>query len=176
MIRASRRKFHLIYKTTCLETGKYYVGMHSTDDLDDGYLGSGRWLINSVKKYGKEKHVREIIEFVPTREQLRIREEQIVDQKMIDDDLCMNLDLGGQTGDFKDRISTCEKMRLAKLGKKQSPEWIEARRKGLMGHVQTEETKEKLRKIAREQWDRRRAGDMSAVGRIKTGVTNHERE
>lgn len=31
---------HFIYKTTNSVNGKYYKGMHSTDVLDDGYIGS----------------------------------------------------------------------------------------------------------------------------------------
>lgn len=58
-----------------------------------------------------------------------------------------------------------ERMRLAKLGKKQSPEHIAARRAGMKGRTQTSETKEKLRVIAQEQWKRRYAGDESAVGK-----------
>jgi hypothetical protein len=40
MTRAYKKKYHFIYKTTCLITNKYYIGMHSTDDLEDGYVGS----------------------------------------------------------------------------------------------------------------------------------------
>lgn len=75
-----------------------------------------------------------------------------------------NLNEGGK-GHGRRSESTKEKMRLAKLGKKQSPEWIEARRKGMMGRTQSEETKAKLRTIAKEQWARRYAGDEGAVGR-----------
>lgn len=35
---AERRKYHYIYKTTCLITNRYYIGMHSTDNLEDGYI------------------------------------------------------------------------------------------------------------------------------------------
>ena len=38
------KTYHYIYRTTCLVTGKFYVGMHSTDNLDDGYLGPGKIL------------------------------------------------------------------------------------------------------------------------------------
>lgn len=43
---------HFTYRTTCLVTGKWYVGMHSTANINDGYLGSGKILLRSVKKYG----------------------------------------------------------------------------------------------------------------------------
>ena len=29
------KKFNFIYKTTCQITGRYYIGMHSTDNLDE---------------------------------------------------------------------------------------------------------------------------------------------
>ena len=41
--------------------------MHSTDDLDDGYLGSGKILGYSRAKHGDENHKKEILEFLPDR-------------------------------------------------------------------------------------------------------------
>ena len=41
---SKKHKYHYIYKTTCNVTGKYYIGMHSTSNLNDGYIGSGRRL------------------------------------------------------------------------------------------------------------------------------------
>jgi predicted GIY-YIG superfamily endonuclease len=34
------KKYHFVYITRH-KNGKYYVGRHSTDDLNDGYIGSG---------------------------------------------------------------------------------------------------------------------------------------
>lgn len=168
MKRARQKKFHFLYKTTCLSTGRWYIGMHSTNDLNDGYLGSGRWILNSIKKYGEENHRREIIEFCDSREILCEREEQTVTHKLIEDQLCMNLIKGGSSNRFPVGEDTRMRMRLAKLGKKQTSETIEKRRQACMGRVQTEETREKLRQIAKEQWARRYAGDESAVGKRKS--------
>ena len=68
------RKYHYIYKTTCIITNRFYIGMHSTDNLQDGYIGSGKRLYYSIKKYGKENHTCEILEFLPDRLSLKNRE------------------------------------------------------------------------------------------------------
>jgi hypothetical protein len=58
-----QKRYHYIYKTTCQVTDKFYVGMHSTNNLEDGYLGSGKILGYSIAKHGRENHKREILEF-----------------------------------------------------------------------------------------------------------------
>ena len=93
--RAARKKHHIIYKTTCLLTGKYYIGMHSTDDLNDGYMGSGKKLWQSIKKHGAEQHM---LEHLPSREALRLREAELVNEQVLKDKQCMNLTLGGSGG------------------------------------------------------------------------------
>ena len=54
---------HYIYRTTCNITGEWYVGMHSTSKLDGGYMGSGKILRYSIRKYGKENHTKETLFF-----------------------------------------------------------------------------------------------------------------
>lgn len=98
MRQASRRRFHYIYKTTCLVTNRYYVGMHSTDDLNDGYMGSGIRLRRSIKKHGIQQHRREILEQFENRAILREHEKELVNEKLIADPLCMNIARGGEGG------------------------------------------------------------------------------
>jgi hypothetical protein len=93
-----QKKYHYIYKTTCNVNGKYYIGMHSTDNLDDGYLGSGKRLWYSINYHGKDNHTKEILEFCENRKNLKKREEEIVNEQLINEELCMNIKTGGQGG------------------------------------------------------------------------------
>ena len=72
--------------------------MHSTNNLEDGYLGSGKILRYSVKKYGAENHKIEKLGFFEDREKLIEKEKEIVNKSFLKDSLCMNLGLGGQGG------------------------------------------------------------------------------
>lgn len=89
------KKYHFIYKTVNLINNKYYVGMHSTDNLDDGYLGSGKHLRYSINKYGVTNFKLEILEFLDNRIQLKIKERAIVNAKLLSDCMCMNIAFGG---------------------------------------------------------------------------------
>ena len=97
-----QKKYHYIYKTTNLINGKYYIGMHSTDNLKDGYIGSGKRLWYSIKKYGKENFKCEILEFLPDRSSLKLKENEIVNETIIKDKLCLNIVRGGVGGIFDD--------------------------------------------------------------------------
>lgn len=90
--------YHYVYKTTNLKTGKFYIGMHSTSNLNDGYLGSGKRLRRAIRKYGKHNFVLEIIEYLPDREALKKREKELVNEALLKDSMCMNLQLGGGGG------------------------------------------------------------------------------
>jgi hypothetical protein len=93
-----KANIHYIYKTTCNLTGRWYVGMHSTSNLEDGYMGSGTILRHSVRKHGKENHTKDVLEFCESREALVLREIEIITKELLSDGLCMNLKEGGNGG------------------------------------------------------------------------------
>ena len=93
-----QKKYHFIYKTANIVNDKFYIGMHSTDNLDDGYIGSGKRLGYSIRKYGLENHKFEILEFLPSREELKKREAEVVNEELLTNPLCMNLKFGGEGG------------------------------------------------------------------------------
>lgn len=67
--------YHFIYKTTH-RNGKYYIGRHSTEDLDDGYLGSGTW----IKRCKKENLSREVVEWADDGELVIEAEQRWLDE------------------------------------------------------------------------------------------------
>ena len=92
------KKYHYIYKTINVVNNKFYVGMHSTDNLNDGYVGSGKKLWYSINKYGKENHKVEILEFYDSRKLLKEREKVLVNEDLLKNPMCMNLRFGGDGG------------------------------------------------------------------------------
>jgi len=64
----------IIYKTTNLINNKIYIGQHTTDNINDDYLGSGKLISYAIKKYGKEKFQKEILEECKTKNDLDKRE------------------------------------------------------------------------------------------------------
>jgi len=91
---------HFVYKTTCTITGRYYLGVHSTTNEDDGYLGSGKYLHRSIKKHGAHNHTREVLRYFETRTEAELFEAEVVTWDLIHQDaMCMNLAPGGSGGD-----------------------------------------------------------------------------
>jgi hypothetical protein len=72
--------------------------MHSTNNLEDGYIGSGTYLWHSIKKHGRENFKLEILEFCSDREILKIRETELITEDLLKDPMCMNLKTGGEGG------------------------------------------------------------------------------
>lgn len=88
--------FHIVYKVTNLINNKIYIGIHSTEDLSDNYYGSGKYIKESIKKYGKENFKKEIICYCGSREEAFEKEKQLVDKQFIERNDVYNLSLGGK--------------------------------------------------------------------------------
>lgn len=92
----NERKHHFVYRITRPTIDEcFYIGVHSTDDLNDGYLGSGDLIVLSVKQHGKSAHQREILHFLPSRDAASDKEKELVTLELIADPLCLNQIPGG---------------------------------------------------------------------------------
>jgi group I intron endonuclease len=122
------KKYHYIYKTTNLKNGKFYIGMHSTDNLKDSYLGSGTILRRSIRRNGIENFKIEYLEFFDNRIDLANREKKLVNEELLKDPMCINLVFGGSGG----YISPDGYKKGAKRMNEvlwSNPEWVDKKRK-----------------------------------------------
>lgn len=86
----------VVYKVTNLINGKYYIGRHATDDINDDYMGSGIAIKNAVEKYGPENFIKEIIAEAKSREDLWELEKEIVNETVVNDPMSYNMAYGGK--------------------------------------------------------------------------------
>lgn len=64
------KTYNYIYLITNNLNGKNYVGKHSTNNLEDGYMGSGKHLKRALQKYSKENFSKKILAYADTEEKL----------------------------------------------------------------------------------------------------------
>ncbi len=87
-----------VYKTTNIINGKIYIGVHKTDILEDGYIGSGKDLNEDVEVLGISCFKREIIKYFNDEQSAYIEERRLVNQKFVDRGDTYNLTVGGDGG------------------------------------------------------------------------------
>ena len=92
-------KYHYFYKITNLINNHFYYGVHNTNNLDDGYMGSGTRLWKAYNKYGIENFNKEILKYFDTKEEAFEYEAEVVNEILINDNNCYNLVKGGK-GNF----------------------------------------------------------------------------
>ena len=124
--------YYIVYKTTCSVNNKIYIGCHATDDLDDGYIGSGKCLKRAISKYGKSNFVREVLFIYDSHVDMFAKEIELVTQEFIDSEESYNLVVGGSGGfkilnieEWKDKLKVASANRERKtpmLGKHHSEE------------------------------------------------------
>lgn len=133
----------IIYKTTNLINGKFYIGQDTHNN--PSYLGSGTILKQAIKKYGREHFIKEILEQCDTQAELNEREKYWI-QETHALELGYNLAEGGfgvsnMSDDIKQKISK------SKIGKKMSDATRQKMSIIFRGRKVSEETKRKLREI-----------------------------
>lgn len=96
-------KFHIIYKTTNIVNGKIYIGKHTTDKIEDGYLGSGVILKQAIDKHGRANFKREVLHKFENESDAYAMEAKLVDSNAVENPNCYNIKVGGEGG-----LTDCE--------------------------------------------------------------------
>jgi hypothetical protein len=175
---------HIIYKTTNLINGKFYIGKHSTYRINDRYLGSGILIKLAIKKYGRENFKKEILFISNDLTECYKKETELVTEDLVQSELCYNTTLGGKGGGLgelngmynrRHTPEALEKIRIASLNQK--PFTQEIRDKishAHKGKITSEETKRKIsiaKKGIKESLETRQKKSLSRKGKRHSSDT-----
>jgi hypothetical protein len=129
------------YQTICNLNGKSYIGVHKTNNIDDGYIGNGilynrpssvkkgNAFHNAVKKYGFDNFTKYIMCFFDTYEDAMVEERYLVNSSWVKRSDNYNTAIGGygnskegftkeQNDKFREKISGVGNHRYGKKDKK----------------------------------------------------------
>lgn len=92
------KKYNYIYIVVCTNKnsslyGYYYIGKHSTNNLNDNYIASGIKIKKYLKKYPND-YYRKILEYSNTEEELNNLEYNYI-HGLLNTSKCLNLSEGG---------------------------------------------------------------------------------
>lgn len=154
--------YGFVYITTNLINGKKYIGQKKYDSKYKNYLGSGVYLKNAVKTYGKDNFERDIIERCKSPDELNEREIfWILHFDAVNNDMFYNLNYGGNQCVFGAPMSDEQRKKIS-----------ESLLEYFKNNSMTEETKKKMSdsqkgKIITEETRRK-------IGAKKKGQTHTE--
>src|SRR6185312_2910625 len=119
----NKRKY-LVYKITNRFNNKIYIGVHSTLNESDRYMGSGVEIKEALKKEGRKSFIKEILFIFDTKEEMLNKEKELVTKEFCMDANTYNRIEGGGTHLTLDMIPCDDKNGGCILLYKEDPRWL----------------------------------------------------
>ena len=118
--------YYTIYKVTNNLNNKIYIGKHQTSTIDDSYFGSGKAIVNAMKKHGKHNFSKEILFIFDTEAEMNAKEQELITEEFVVRPDTYNLGVGGEGGPHfkgkKHSVKTKEKISIKGIGRKHNVE------------------------------------------------------
>jgi hypothetical protein len=152
---------YYIYQITNKVNGKTYIGQHKSKTLDDYYMGSGKAILQSFKKYGRNNFSKSILAVTETKENINVLEKYFIKLFRESGKAEYNIANGGDGGNGDSNkgkirsIETKEKLRKLNLGKHLSEETKKKISEGVLKssrvYIVSEETRMKMSNSHKEK-------------------------
>ena len=152
---------YYLYEVKNKLNGKIYVGVHKTDNLEDGYMGSGKIILQAIEKHGVENFEKTILEFFPDAETMFQRESEVINEEFLSRDDTYNLRRGGMGGFDWINSSGISKFR----GKSHSEET----KKVLSDHLKGRERPD-ISEACKNAWSSKSDSEKEAFGEIMSNA------
>lgn len=146
---------YYFYKITNNLNNKYYYGVHQTENIYDGYMGSGVYLRRAYNKYGIENFTKSILKYFSNSDDMYKYESEIVTEDLVRDPMCYNVKRGGIGGNS---IKGVHRPEISKKLKGRKITWsnkisntLKGRPANNKGSHQPEEAKKKIGNNSRDR-------------------------
>ena len=122
--------FFYLYQITNLVNNKIYIGVHSTKDMNDSYMGSGINIQSAIKKYGNNNFKKDILYTFDNADDMYAKEKELVTEEFLLQKDTYNLRIGG-TGGFdyinKNNLNGFYDKEVARKGRQATNSLLEER-------------------------------------------------
>lgn len=183
--------YYTLYKITNRINGNIYIGVHKTEDINDGYMGSGNLIIAAIKKYGLHNFDKEILfTDLGDSKSMYAKEAELVTEEFIKRKDTYNIRIGGFGGEqpeyVKKKISNTVKTYFKNLSpeghekllldrRSRKPASKETREKISKVHLGRKATKETCQNISKAltgkpMSDERKAALAASAGRARQAL------
>jgi transposase-like protein len=95
--RKEKYNHYIIYRIINLVNGYEYTGQHSTDKLNDSYLGGGCSITKSIKEFGKINFKKEILFVFDNFDEMNEKEKELVTREYCQREDTYNIIPGGRS-------------------------------------------------------------------------------
>ena len=120
----SDSRSYVVYKIINCINNMIYIGCHMTFDINDSYMGSGTNIKNAYIIFGKENFTKEILFVFDNRDDMFLKERELVNRQFIARGDTYNIIMGGGYNNSIDTISVISDSGETMRVHKDCPEYL----------------------------------------------------
>lgn len=90
--------YYTIYKITNIINGKFYIGKHQTNNVNDSYMGSGKAIISAINLHGRNNFKKETLFIFNNEAEMNLKEKELISEDFVNRSDTYNLGVGGEGG------------------------------------------------------------------------------